>query len=276
MHRRPHYRTLMILFLVVFLLNGCGPAPAAPATPTTEPTATIAPTQTPLPTETPKPTSTPTEAPTLTATPDKTATVVAEIAATEQAQAALVEPDLLEYGLDPKEGHVAWINPETLNLEATGYEEEFVHVLKELGEVADFVLKTTVRWNSSGGLAGCAVTFRAEDDLKQGAHYSLYLMRLQFMPVWDIEYHKFNRWEATTNVGGKALPTDQLNDDKNSENVITLIARGENFTTYFNGEKQSAASHNKLKDGNIAFMAWQNSGKTTCKYSDTWVWVFDQ
>jgi hypothetical protein len=26
----------------------------------------------------------------------------------------------------------------------------------------------------------------------------------------------------------------------------------------------------------ISLLAWQNSGKTSCKYIDTWVWVFDE
>jgi len=142
--------------------------------------------------------------------------------------------------------------------------------------VGDFVLKTKVAWNSTGGLAGCGVTFRAEDDVKDGAHYHLYLMRLQFMPYWDVEYHKFNKWQSTFTITGKPLGTDKLNDDKNSSNVISLVARGKEFTPYFNGEKQRPATHDKLTNGNVALLAWHDSGKTTCKYSDTWVWVFDK
>jgi hypothetical protein len=265
------------ILLLSFLLSGCGQTPAK-VEPTT--TATTAPTNTsaPKPTDTPIPTSTSTQtpAPTATATVDIAATAAANKTATAVALDEIVKPDLVDLGINPEDGHLAFISKDDIKLEATSYNEEKKYPLDKLGKVGDFVLKTRVAWNSTGGIAGCGITFRAEDDLTNGAHYSLLLMRLQFMPYWDIEYHKFNRWQATITLTGKAMSTNKLNDDKNSSNVIALVVRGKEYTPYFNGEAQRPASHDKLTDGNIVLMSWQDSGKTTCKYTGTWVWVFDK
>lgn len=275
-YRRPQQiRIAAILILLSILLSACGKA-TVKVEPTIPPTSVSTSTNTPLPTKTSIPTSTPTLPPTATATPDKAATAAANKTATAVALSEMVKPDLTTYGINPEDGHVAWFNKDSINLEATSYSEEKYYPLNELGKVGDFVLKTNVTWDSTGGLAGCGITFRADEDVKQGGHYSFLMMRLQFQPYWDIEYHKFNEWQATFTVTGKPMSANQLDDEKNSDNDITLIARGENFDLYFNGEKQRTSTNNKLKDGAVSLLSWQDSGKTTCKYSDTWVWVFDK
>ncbi len=270
---------LAAMLLISVLLSGC--AQATPkAEPTAAATATSAPTNTPKPTDTPVPTATATNTPvptaTATATPDAAATQAAAQAATEQALVDIVKPDLEAFGIDPKDGHVAWVSKDDINLEATSYQEEKIYQLDEVGKVADFVLKTRVTWNSTGGLAGCGIKFRAADDLKMGGHYEFLMMRLQFQPYWDFEFHQFNQWQYTFTATGKAVATNKLDDEKNSSNDIALVARGKQFTVYFNGAQQRPGENNKLADGNIVLVSWQDSGKTTCKYADTWVWVFDK
>ncbi len=273
---------ILVILFAGLLLSGCSGAPATAA-----PTAPPAPTSTnpPEPTATPAPTSTATQVPSPTVLPTATVNAAATAAANKtatmeaavQAVAEYVKPDLLDFGIDPKAGHVAWISEDDVRLEATAYQEEKAYTLdRTVGSVSDFVLKTRVSWNSSGGLAGCGIAFRADKDLVDGAHYHFYIMRLQFHPFWDFEYHDQNQWKATFTSTTKMVSTSHLKDDKNSTNTIALVARGKEFTPYLNGVKQTPGTHDKLTDGLISLLAWQDSGKTTCKYMDTWVWVFDE
>lgn len=266
----PSYRIFVIFSIFAILLSGCGPLRLAPPTATPSPlpptvTFTLPPTETATPTLTRTPVP-----PTSTPTPDRTATLEAEVRATGDAALAEILPEMEDLGLSPKDGHIEWFNPEKLSLSVDSHlENEYVKL--DVGDATDFIVHTDVAWDSTSGLAGCGIVFRADEDLRDGGYYDFALMRLQFQPGWDIEYFKFGKWQQT--LTNKVVFTDFINDSPWSTNELTLEVKGNQFTPYINGEKFRAVTHDKQKRGLIAFHVWQESGTTDCDFSNSWLWM---
>ncbi len=274
-HRSRLAWILPALLLVSLVLAACSAAPAVP--PTETPAPTELPTATAVPTDTPVPTATATETPeptaTFTATPDLTATAVVEQTATAEAYAALANDVLTEVSVDPAAGHIVWVNEKFPTLMVDSYGEENYHELDDLGEISDFVLHTKINWDSTSGLSGCGIRFRSEEDMDNGAYYTFVMMRLSGAPAWDIEYYKYDQFQ--NNLTGVRY-TNTINEESNSTNAITIIAKGGEITTWINGERQYVSNYQKLMKGLTAFSAWQELGETTCQFHDSWVWVFDE
>lgn len=263
-------RAWQIAAAVVFLAlvqMACGLAAPQP-TPTPAPTDTPAPTatETPLPTETATPT--PTITPTRTATPNKTATAAVNATATAEAQTALVLPVLEELGFTDPPGKLAFYETAPITLKVDQY-WSYHPVFVDDNVYGDFVMQSDVVWDSTSGLAGCGVIFRAEDDLHDGANYEFDLMRLDGAPVWYLGYNKFH---TVQNDLGQDF-SSQINDKPNSQNTVTLVMQGANMQFYINGKRVHYLDYNKLTEGRIAVISWQESGKTVCTFSNTWVWA---
>jgi hypothetical protein len=272
----PRPLCMFVLLCAALLLAACSsPTVVAPVEATVAPpTATTAPTNTPEPTSTatPEPTATATATitPTRTATPNIQATAAARKTATAVAQIDLIRPTFKKLDLDPESGRLVWYGKEKINLEVRDYNSEVFVPLEDVGIIDDFVLRTKITWDSTGGLAGCSINFRAEEDPEYGAHYAFHTMRLQQAPAWDVEYHKFNQWQST--LTNRIIFTNHLIDGKGTTNEIVLIVRGKEMQTYINGEKQRNVTLSKLTEGYIQFLVWQDSGKTSCVFHDSWVW----
>ena len=162
--------TIVLLFAAGAACSVSGPpatvptpsstATSIPATNTATSTSTPVPTETTTPTETRAPTKTPT------ATPNRTAT--AEVRATQAAEDILVEiQKVLEQIKVPTEnGNLAWFQEEPIEVSIDQYRNGSI-VDPEL-TFGDFVLKTDVTWDSTGGLAGCGIVFRSEPNFEMG------------------------------------------------------------------------------------------------------------
>ena len=146
------------------------PTPSSTATsiPATN-TATSTSTSTPVPTETTTPTETRAPTKTATATPNRTAT--AEVRATRAAEDMLVEIQkvLEQIGVPTENGNLAWFQEEPIEVSIDQYRNGSL-VDPEL-TFGDFVLKTDVTWDSTGGLAGCGIVFRSEPNFEMGEQY---------------------------------------------------------------------------------------------------------
>lgn len=262
-----HWQRIWIIPLiggVVLALCGCG-KPASQLLLTSTPI-TIQVTATPEPTNTPEP---PTATPTITSTPDKTATVAA--AATEEMEAKMVKiaPKLEKLGFDLNSGHLIYTNPSVVSLIVDSYNEDKPKVILDK-PVQDFILQADIGWNSTSGLAGCGIIFRAEEDLERGANYEYVMLRLSGAPAWDIEYFRYGQYQYSL------LPSTQftaaIDERQDAVNTLTLIVQGDTIESIMNTTKGVDASDKKLTEGRIALLAWQESGKTTCTFSNVWVW----
>ena len=251
--------------IAILLLTAC-----ASTEPT--PTATPMPTETPLPTDTPTPLPTSTPTPTFTATPDLT--VTAAVQAT-QARADVIEQidaELQTIGYSTGRGSLGWISedPEEITIRNFNWHEWIT--LSSGQSFSDFVLKADVTWESTSGLATCGFWFRAESDDIDAEHYKFQTIRLSGLPVWDVEYWKFNQWRGTISPGGRAISTPYLNQEQGSTNTFILVADGSLFAAYSNGHRLGQATITTLRDGLVAYYAWQDSGETTCTFDNAWLW----
>jgi hypothetical protein len=285
---------LFALVLMVLLVTACAgsgqttpseiPADTPRAPPTQEVVATPAPsdkpeptdipesTETPSPTDTPTPTETP--APTSTPTPDLEATAAAE--ATQKADTLLadIHTELENIGYSTESGNLGWIQEDPVEILVDTYEGFLYDPFAEGLEATDFVLKTDITWESSGGFAGCGLIFRSESNFEQGEQYELEVIRLSGLPGWDIVYNKYGEFQK--NVTG-ILTAGAINQDQGSTNTYILIAEEGKFTLYVNEQRIGSYYDyaNSRLEGQFAFTGWQESGQTTCSYDNTWVWLLE-
>lgn len=267
-------KSLVLVTLAALLLSSCSVLPIAAApTDTPEPTETPPPpTATATPTNTPTPTmtATPTTTATPTATPDRTATAAARATQTAAPILAKIHAEMKRYELSTDEGRLGWFS-ETFDIKVDTYNEERIESPYPEVTASDFMLGADVTWNTSTGLAGCALVVRAEDDFERGKQYRIYLMRLQGLPLWDIEYFAHGQFQRS--VTGKILDAGPIDSRQGATNKVLVVGRENKLTVYANGDRLGSFTDSKLSQGASAFMAWQESGETTCTFSDAWLWV---
>jgi hypothetical protein len=257
--------------MVMLLLTACG-APQPTSTPTSMPTETSLPTETPLPTATatPIPTSTPTL--TSTATPDLTGTAAVEATQTIAAVLEEIDAELQEIGYSTEEGSLAWVGEAAEEITITAYNTHDWIPLASGQNYSDFILKADVTWESTGGLAICGFWFRGESDDEDAPHYKFQTIRLSGLPLWDVEYWKYNGFVSNITPGGYAISTPHLDQEQGSTNTYILVAKGTMLTVYANGHRLGQVTISTLREGVITFYNWQESGETTCTFDNAWVW----
>jgi len=239
-----------------------GATPAPTATPTTAPTNMPIPaTATPVP-----PTNTPVP-PTATATPNLAATVAAE--ATQQAGAVIKDIQAFLTSLDlPTEGSLGWYQDEPAYIDLEGYQAtDFVPFAEDL-EANNFIFKTDVTWESTGWPT-CGILFRSNPGFEN--YYWFEVLRLSGLPAWFISYYKDNYWEFSPS--GERF-SDKLDQGNGATNELVLMADGNKFVVYINGQRQGQYFDDSKKSmkGYFAFAGWHESGTTTCGYENSWVW----
>jgi hypothetical protein len=257
-------QSLYFSLLTLLLISACSSLSAQPATSTPAPTNTIQPTLTPLPTKTP--TFVPTS------TPDKTATAVAQ--ATETSASVLDELDKLlgDSDIPYQQGHLAWKQEKPISVNLTGPSRDYAEIDKNL-TASNFILKSDITWQATGIII-CGVVFRSEPDLEKGKQYSFSYLRLSGLPAWDIELLEFGRYKNTFT---KTQFSNAIDQGNGATNQVLLIAQDEKFTLYINRVSQGRYfDYSKQRmDGAFAFHGNQDSGKGSCKFENSWVWVLD-
>jgi hypothetical protein len=225
-----------------------------------------------VPTDTPIPTDTSTPEPT--DTPDLTATQAVE--STQQAEKAMegIQKDLDELGVDTGDGQLAWISSEPVALKVNTYRGyDFQHVDPDL-VVQDFVFRTEVTWESTGGFAACGFLFRADEDLDRGAQYMFETIRLSGLPMWFVLRADYRTIQDDMTT--KYPFSSAINQAQGSTNIYTLIAKGNSFMFYANGDRLGTVFNSKLSEGRVAYYVAQNSGETSCTFDHSWIWVYNQ
>lgn len=254
------FRSLAMIVLVAgLILAGCT-SPAAAPTPV-PPTATLAPSSTP--------TSLPTNTPTSTATPDQTATLVAYATAQIEEKLSQIAPELEKLGYAVDSGRLIYFKTSAVDVTADSYMEDVPKLIVE-DPVKDFILQADIGWNSTSGLAGCGLILRAEADLERGAQYQYYMLRLSGSPAWDVAYYRYGTYQYSLLTDMQF--TAAIDERQDAVNTITLVVKGDTIESTINTTKSMDAVDKKLTEGQIALLAWQESGKTTCTFSNVWVW----
>jgi len=252
--------------IILLLLSACNALPVAQssATPTTAPSHTAEPTFTPLPTDT--------STPAPTSTPNKTATAAA--AATQTSDTILKELDNLlgDTDIPYAQGHLAWKQVNPMMIRLSGPSWDYLELDQHL-KAANFIVKSDVTWEASGILT-CGITFRSEPNIETGRQYQFVYLRLSGLPAWEIDLFDFGRF---INTPSKTQFSNAIDQGNGATNQVLLIAQDEQFTLYINRSRQGRYfDYSKQRmDGVFAFNAAQDSGKGTCKFADSWVWMLD-
>lgn len=253
-----------LVLLAAILLGACRIPGLA------QPTSTPLPTNTQAPTFTPLPTDTPTQVPT--ATPDKAATAAAN--ATQAASAILSDLDkqLGDTDIPYKTGHLAWEQTRPLTIGMSGPDQKLLEIDDKL-TAENFILKSDVEWEATGALL-CGAVFRSEPDLEKGKQYQFKFLRFSGLPAWTIEVYEFGQYQ---NSPTKAKFSDALDLGNGRTNQFILVVQDDHFTVYLNKMRQGTYyDFSKQRgDGSFAFWAYQQSGRGSCEFKKSWVWVLD-
>ncbi|UCD98339.1 MAG: hypothetical protein JSV42_15495 [Chloroflexota bacterium] len=228
----------------------------------------------PSPTDTPEPTNTPTPDPSPTPTPDQAATAQAYITQTAEAIVAEIGEEMETVDLSTDTGYLLWAQDEPVAIDLNAY-QEWIYDPFAPGLVSlDFVLKTDITWESSSGLVTCGLFFRSEDNFEQGKQYLYEMLRLSGLPGWDITFFQDGKFQKSIS---DFRTNSAIRQDQNSTNKIMLIAEGEKFTLYINDTRAgSFYDYSKsILEGHFAYSARQESGESTCTFTNTWVWALE-
>jgi hypothetical protein len=274
-------KLLVLLTVMCLALGACKsqaasqPPTATSQPPTSLPTDTLVPTDTPEPTATPEPTSTPTLEPTATSTPDIAATKAAEATQAAEQALALIHEDLDRIDQTLPAGSLGWLQTESQSIEMDGGNQWIYQPFAENLVANDFIIKTDVTWDSTGGLAVCGFYYRSEPNFEQGEQYLFEMLRLSGMPAWAIALMKYGDVKkAITNVRTAGV----IDQAKGATNEVILFAQDGEFTLYINDQRigQFYDYTESRTEGYFAFEAWQESGETICQFDNTWVWLIDE
>jgi len=262
MKRYPYY-TLFVLLIVSLACGTQGTNPDPTVAPA-EPTETLSPTDTPLPTDTPTPLPT--------ATPDAAAT--AAVRATESASDVFDELDHLlgNSDISYQDGHLAWQQTDQMNVQLSGPDFMILGLDDDL-TAGDFIFKSDVTWEATG-LLFCGAIFRSEPNLEEGKQYQFVFLRLSGLPAWTIEVHEFGYFKNSPTD----IKTSKALDLRNgATNQFVLAVQDDNFTLYLNGVRQGTYYDysKQLTKGSLGFMGYQDSGKGSCEFENSWVWSLD-
>jgi hypothetical protein len=263
-------RTIVVVCISSLCFSCSSPTPQATPQPTTQPPTEQLPTDTPIPSDTPEPTTTTT--PTSSSTPDLTATAGSKSTQTVAAMLDDIDAELQMINLSTDQGFLGWSSTMPVSLTVDTYLEDRSWIIESDQTFTDFVLKTDVTWLSSSGLAVCGIVFRAEDDLEDGAQYKFLTLRLSGLPAWEVDYYKYGQVQSTI-LGGMS---SAINQEQGSTNRYLLVVQGDKITIYANRAKLGSVTNSILSEGLLAFYVLQESGETTCFFSDSWVWVLDE
>jgi hypothetical protein len=216
-----------------------------------------------MPTDTPAPTDTP--------TPDLTATAALVASQTAEALLADITKELERVGVSAGEGSLGWIMTEPVTIKVDSYNTTLYSEFEPAFSAADYVLHADVTWESTGGWALCGVMMRSEADFEKGEQYRFQMIRLSGMPSWDIERWNYGEWVAT--ASNQIIDSKSMDQENGATNTVTIVAKEGVFSVHINDDKSKNVLDSKVKEGNFAFMNWQDTGETTCTFTNAWVWV---
>ncbi|MBZ0280314.1 MAG: pre-peptidase C-terminal domain-containing protein [Anaerolineae bacterium] len=236
-------------------------------TPTFTPTATDTPTSTPTETATPTPTATPTHTPT--DTPTATPTATPRPIETPNARPDSINTDdqaaiLASFGIAEDNGEEADFVEET-TVDLTG-EDDLLRWESFEGEFSDFVVSATIHWGPGAEEDYCGFRFRG------AGTENLYIVDIDRDGGLYFEYKLDNEWQEIVEGDGRNINTDQ--DDTNQ---LVLIAVGNTFSVYLNGEFAGELIDDTLPSGEVALLAgtYDESDETNCVFEDAWIWTLE-
>ena len=195
-------------------------------------------------------------------------------AATTEALAP-IQAELSKLGLDPNVGRLGWTH-EPVTIVAEGY-LQYDYANKNLLTVAeDFVMAADITWNTRFGTTGCGYVVRSDGDEEAFNQYLIIATRGANGHVGFITQRAGEIiQEESFDIYANGLdPLFEWQND--TTNRLVVIGRGNQFLIYSNGTLigEINAISGFVKGFN-AFVALNESGDTTCRFENAWLWLLE-
>lgn len=263
-------------FVCLFILTACSPFPNPSPSPL-PPTRTRIPFTVTPPDRSIEPTFLATRTPLATLIPTRTPTGTVDVAATAGAFFQTSEPvdddqikkELAALGL-PLEGSLAWYDPGPIEITLKNYNETKYSAAAQDLILTDFILRVAIGWSSKTGLAGCGIILRADPPLGTGKQYQFSTLRLAGAPAWDLEY--FSNGQLVPERSLEVQYTKLIDIEQGATNLYHLMVQGKELTVFANGTRLGTFSLSDQEKGLAGVMGFQESGETTCLFSQLWIW----
>jgi hypothetical protein len=134
-----------------------------------------------------------------------------------------------------KDGHLACGKPIlAINVGPSGNVASILEIDDELS-AGDFVFKSDVTWEATGWMY-CGAVFRSEPNILKGKQYQFYFLRFSGLPIWYLDV--FENGSDYLGTVSKEQSSDAIDMANGAVNQFVLVAEGEKFTVYFNGQRQ--------------------------------------
>lgn len=182
----------------------------------------------------------------------------------------VIDEDLHMAGLSTSQGRLAWLNPDPVTIRLITYFANDWIPLDDETIYTDFALRSNVTWDSTSGLATCGFWFRGELSDRDAEHYNFEALRLSGLPAWWVTYWNYNVEQSILTRYARTSPA--INLESKSTNEYLFVAEDNLLSIYVNGESLGHVTINRLREGILAFYGFQESGDTTCTFSNTWIW----
>jgi uncharacterized protein YraI len=241
--------------------------PTDTQTPTS--TATNTPTPTVTPTNTPSPTYTETSTPS--PTPSPTDTPSAPLSSTPESPYPASIPtddftvDLQQLGVGTENGSLAG-TLDTKSIDLTG-EDNLVKWETFDGAYTDFVAVTTIAWGPGATDDYCGLRFRGNDIDE------MYLLDIDRGGKLWFESKVNGEWQPTQDGDGSHIRTaaDETNE-------MLVIATGDTFSIYINGENSGLFQEKNLQSGDVGVMGgtYSSSDQSNCTFTHSQLWQLDR
>lgn len=184
-----------------------------------------------------------------------------------------IAPDLDMLGYAADSGRLAYTMQEEISIPVDQPNYAFYEpLLFPINPIfRHFVLGVDITWDSETGVAGCGIIVRAEDDLDMGEQIHFRMLRLSGLPAWVIWQIKFNQVKGV--LSGDVRTNAAIDQSAGSTNHYVLEVVDATMTIYANGTRLGSGTMTVNRtEGQIAFYTWQESGESTCTFSNAWVW----
>jgi hypothetical protein len=167
------------------------------------------------------------------------------------ATATVIAPVVAElplFGIDPAQGHVAWLhNPVTIDLNGYhqfGYANDYQQITAK-----DFVLASDITWDTQYGSSGCGFMFRSDGDKNKPNQYMVFITRFSNGAL---------AFSATVNGDISNIHTFYPSQEDKSfkwfnktTNRLAVVARGPIIEIYTNGVKVGEVDTTKPPPDNM-------------------------
>lgn len=209
------------------------------------------------------------------------ATSTRNVIATEQAAVASatdqafqpIKQEIESYGLDPNQGRLAWTHP-PLTLFVEGYLQHDFDV-KYVTVAADFMVAADITWNTQFGSTGCGYVLRSDADEEAGNRYFAIATRGgNGRVIFGVQLDGNLVLDDSEDIYANGIdPLFEWQND--TTNRMVVIGRGNTFSIYTNGTHLGDYTPESafFERGFVAFVALNESGTTTCTFTNAYLWL---